>query len=129
MLNKLSNEVYNLNKDKGFWEVEDGAPVNVPEKLMLIVSELSEALEALRTEGGTPDIDDESKALVDSNTGDEDFKDQFRRYVKDSFQDEIADTFIRLFDLSGFLDIDLEWHISNKLKYNALRPYKHGKKF
>lgn len=27
------------------------------------------------------------------------------------------------------LNIDLEWHIEQKMRYNALRPYKHGKNY
>jgi NTP pyrophosphatase (non-canonical NTP hydrolase) len=40
---------------------------------------------------------------------------------------ELADTAIRLFDLAGSLNIDLEKEISKKMKVNEGRPIKHGK--
>jgi NTP pyrophosphatase (non-canonical NTP hydrolase) len=49
--------------------------------------------------------------------------------VKDTFEDEIADTVIRLLDLSEGLGIDIEKHIRLKLEYNKTRPHKHGKKY
>lgn len=36
---------------------------------------------------------------------------------------------IRVFDLCGHLDINLENHILRKLEYNRGRPEKHGKKY
>jgi NTP pyrophosphatase (non-canonical NTP hydrolase) len=59
----------------------------------------------------------------------EPWKAGFEKAVKSSFEDEIADVAIRLFDLCGGMGIDLEKHIEMKMKYNSLRPYKHGKKF
>lgn len=68
-------------------------------RLMLIVSEVAEAHEALRK-------DDE-----------------------DNFKEELADVAIRLADLCGGLDIDLEAEIEKKMQKNKDRPYKHGKEF
>ena len=48
---------------------------------------------------------------------------------KDTVQDELADTFIRLLDLVGFLGIDIDGWVEAKLRYNKSRPYKHGKRF
>ena len=53
----------------------------------------------------------------------------FRNNVKSSFEDELADVAIRLFDLCGGLDIDLHNHIQLKMAYNSTREHKHGKKF
>jgi len=36
---------------------------------------------------------------------------------------------IRVFDLAGGLDIDLEVEIIKKMTKNTSRPYKHGKTF
>ena len=44
-------------------------------------------------------------------------------------KDEIADAFIRICDLAGGLEIDLERHVRAKLEYNKTRPAKHGKKY
>ena len=71
----------------------------IVELLMLCVTELSEACEADRH-------------------GDE-----------DNFKEEIADTFIRLFDLCGALEIDIEHEIKKKMEVNKTRPYKHGKRY
>jgi NTP pyrophosphatase (non-canonical NTP hydrolase) len=70
---------------------------NLGEMLMLIVTELSEGMESYRT------------------------KDM------ENFREEIADTFIRLFDLCGGLEIDIEKEILKKMKKNRKRPYMHGK--
>lgn len=68
-------------------------------RLMLIVSELGEAQEALRHND------------------------------TDNFKEELADVAIRLADLCGGLGIDLEGEIIKKMAINEQRPYKHGKSF
>ena len=129
-MEKLIKESHQMAKDKGFWEEER----NKPEMLMLIVSEVSEALEALRKNYQCDpfkavelyrDIEDGrlDPGLVAA------WKKGFESNIKSSFEDELADVAIRLFDLCGGLNIDLETHIKMKMKYNSLRPYKHGKKF
>jgi len=45
----------------------------------------------------------------------------------ENFKEELADTFIRLFDLCGGLKIDIEEEIEKKANKNKARPYKHGK--
>jgi len=132
-MKKLISQAHQVAKDKGFWEGER----NKPEMLMLIVSEVAEALEALRKD------DYADQAVVESlshdlelDRTDEEFmlkainwKTAFEQGVKSSFEDELADVAIRLFDLCGGLNIDLEKHIEMKMKYNSMRGYKHGKKF
>ncbi len=81
---------------------------NVPEKLMLVVTELSEAMEAYRK-------------LELTNLGID------TRKVLSNFNEELADATIRIFDLCGSLDIDLEKEIAKKMKINEVRPFKHGK--
>lgn len=124
-LNKLSKIVYNYNKEKGFWETERETGTI----LMLIVSEIAEALEADRKDV----FFDHTKNIQWKNdwhkaTESEDVK-NFVENVKDTFEDEIADTFIRLLDLCGARNIDIEWHIKQKLAYNKTREYKHGKNY
>ena len=36
---------------------------------------------------------------------------------------------LRLIGLCNHLQIDLLWHIEQKMKYNEMRPFKHGKKY
>ena len=71
---------------------------NMPEKLMLVVTEVSEAMEAYRNDD------------------------------RINFAEEIADTVIRLFDICDALDIDIEAEIKQKMAANLERPYRHGKK-
>ena len=92
-LNELAQMCHKIAVEKGFWEKER----NIGEALMLIVTELAEAMEAHRV------------------------KDQ------ENFKEEIADTFIRLLDLCGGLKIDIEDEIARKSSKNKNRPYKHGK--
>ena len=42
---------------------------------------------------------------------------------------ELADAVIRIADLCGYMGIDLEAAIREKMAYNATRPHKHGKNF
>lgn len=93
---------------------------------MLIVSELSEALEALRY-NKRADIE----AFHIDTLGESEFsKVAFESHVKDSFEDEISDALIRLFHLCGLLGIDIDTHVRLKMEYNKTREHKHGgKKF
>lgn len=126
-LNEFCKEVFRGNKAKGF----DVSKENIGQTLMLIVSELSEALEALRkNKRANIDLFDFDHVFQsDIIPEDERFKKAFTQSIKDTFEDEIADSFIRLFDLVGGLGIDIDFHIEQKLKFNKTREHKHGKLF
>lgn len=94
-MKKLQEEIHKIAKDKGWWESDR----NKAELLMLVVSELGEALEALR-------------------------KDDW-----DNYKEELADAVIRILDLCEAQGIDLEIEMIKKIEINKNRPYKHGKKF
>ena len=106
-INKIAEECYQIAKEHGWWD----GPVNIPEKLALIHSEVSEALECYRND----------EMLIDrlhwSQIG-----------KPEGFPIEIADVIIRLFDLSAHLKIDLEAAIQTKMDYNKTRAYRHGGK-
>jgi len=125
-LNELAKQCHSKAVEKGFWD----NPRETGTLLMLIVSELSEALEADRI-GRFARINEYERQIAAMNfIKFTDFDaDQFKFYIKDSFEDEIADTFIRLLDLVGHLGIDIEKHIELKMKFNETRPNKHGKKY
>lgn len=100
------------------------------EKLALISSELGEAIEALRMDkfykGGEDGIKELNRMVSESNGM---YSSTFVTHIKDTFEDEIADTFIRLCDLCSKMNIDIESFIKLKLEYNKRRLEKHGKKF
>lgn len=133
-IEKLIKDSHEMAAKKGFWENPDR---NVPEMLMLIVSELAEGLEALRKEHNAQKyIVDDLYADLQIDLTDEEYtfnvlswKENFEKGVKSSFEDELADVAIRLFDLCGGLKIDLAKHIELKMFYNSTRGYKHGKQF
>lgn len=131
-INKIAKEIHEINVEKGFWEDRDTK--NIGESLMLIVSELAEALEAHRRGYWSLKKGEFEKAIIDIDAISDDktseaWKQLFEEKVKNSFEDELADTIIRVLDVCAGFDIDLEWHIQQKMKYNKLRSYKHGKAY
>ena len=132
-MEQLIKKAHEVAKEKGFWETER----NVPEMLLLIISEVSEATEALRKDhyadkAAVKDLYNDieiNKYEDEFNIMSGPWKAGFEANIKSSFEDEIADVAIRLFDLCGGLNIDLQKHIELKMMYNSMRGYKHGKKF
>lgn len=114
-LSDLATEISRWAAAKGFvteWS-------NVPEKLMLVVTELAEAMEEYRYIGANSlDVLDGKIPLA---VNDEDLE-----RVR-AFEVEIADTFIRLFDLAGGLGINLDRVVAEKMAINQGRPFRHGK--
>lgn len=132
-LNEACKEQHKRVRAKGFEKQ------NIPTLLMLVVSELAEACEADR-KNRHANISAMQIALsnIDEKIGDivlppieehEKFKAAFEVHTKDTFEDEIADAFLRLMDLCGEYEIDIEKHIRMKAEYNELRPPKHGKEY
>jgi NTP pyrophosphatase (non-canonical NTP hydrolase) len=124
-INEVAKECHQNSVDHGFYENENQ---NVGEKIALIHSELSEALEANRKGGGNT-IKVKSAILkgILEIQDDEEFKEAFKLNVKDTFEDELADAVIRIFDLAEWKGINIERHILAKHRFNKLRPHKHGK--
>ena len=119
-LNKLRDEIHENAKNKGFYDNQRETGT----LLMLCVSELAEAMEADRN-GLYADLE-----LIEKDKEDFiDFKWSFENSIKDTFEDELADTIIRILDLCGAKGIDIEKHIELKMKYNATRAKLHGKKY
>lgn len=119
-INQLSRQIFQSNKEKGFWSEKP----NIAEKLMLIVTEISEAVEADRADRYAKK--ESFQSIENKNVP---FETKFKDFIKDSFEDEIADSIIRLLDLCGGLHIDIEFHVKQKLEFNKTRTNKHGKKY
>lgn len=109
-LNDLRDRVHSLAVSKGWYEdlddVED--PTWLGARLALVHSEVSEALECVRT-------------------GDRDIR--FREDGKpEGLPIELADALIRILDTCGALGIDVVRAVELKHRYNATRPHRHGGK-
>lgn len=120
-LNRLAREIHADNVGKGFWE----KPRNVGELLMLVVSELGEGIEAHRKDN----FANLEQYIEDTKGNDRIDPEAFKKHIKDTFEDELADAIIRLLDMCYGLNIDIEFHVSEKLKYNRTRGYKHNKSY
>lgn len=129
-IKEIASHIHNINIQNGFWP-QNKKERNKPELLMLIVSELAEALEALRENHYTSLSKEELDSFYKSHgkLSIDEFKQFFSTHIKNSFEDEIADSIIRLLDLTEGLGIDIEKHIVLKASYNSLRGPKHGKEF
>lgn len=104
-MNDLSDDIHQTAKSKGWWAENQ----NIPEKLMMIVTEVIEAVgeyrngNALRTrytEGNKPE----------------------------GMPSELADIIICTLDLASYLEIDIAHHVREKHAYNKTRPHRHGEK-
>lgn len=104
---ELIKEAHECAEAHGFWE----NPPELGTALALIHGEISEALEEARS-GHEPTVV------------------YYREDGKpEGVPVELADTVIRIFDLCGYYGIDLEAAILEKMRFNWVRPRKHGKEF
>lgn len=121
-LNELAKQYHERAKQKGYWD----EPRETGTLLMLMVSELSEALEADR-KNKYADLSKFDELL--EVEGNHHFESVFKSCIKDTFEDEIADVFIRLFDFIGQRNINIEKHVELKMRFNQIRAYKNGKAY
>lgn len=96
---RLGQIISRWNTAQGFWD-----SANTGEKIALMHSELSEALEADR------------KDLI---------SDHIPEFT--GVEEELADCLIRILDFAGHYELRLADAFSAKLQYNLTRPYRHGK--
>lgn len=97
----------NIAEEDGGTSTKDIKDAFIAQKLALVHTEVSEAVEALRKDG------------YESN--------EYGLFEKDSFSDELADSIIRILDLCGELNIDIQKQINWKLEKNKQREFMHGK--
>jgi len=119
-LNELRDKASAYAKKQGFHK-----KINFGEKLMLVVSELSEALEAGR-KCAPYDPQNIGKPYADPENIP---KDEYEAVIKGTVAEELADAVIRIADIAGIYGIDLDFHVKAKMAYNIKRPYMHGKIF
>jgi NTP pyrophosphatase (non-canonical NTP hydrolase) len=110
--------------NKGWWE----KPASFGESLMLITSELSEALEDYRN-GHAPTEEwyeepknSHGKSVITAE------KQLSPEWKPCGVPSELADVVIRIMDMCGHYGIDLERAIQEKMAYNATRSERHGGK-
>ena len=92
-LNRYAKDCHQRAVAKGFWD----EPRNTVHYLMLVISELSEAVEADRI-GRWAKLDHDTIDTLQRIEG-APYAQEFLRLVKDTVEDEIADAVIRLLDL------------------------------
>jgi NTP pyrophosphatase (non-canonical NTP hydrolase) len=100
----IAAPIYQTGVKAGFYSKRK--KFNDAEKIALMHSELSEALEGLR--GNLMDDKLPHRPMVEV---------------------ELADCVIRIFNYSTHRGLDVAGAVVEKARFNATRPYKHGKKF
>ena len=105
MFDNLAEKIHTNAVEKGFWD-RPADEIFVTKQMMMIVSEVVEAMEALRKE-----------------------------MDPDQLSDEFADIIIRTLDLyagmvkAGYMTKSLDSAIKQKMEKNQDRPKKHGVRF
>jgi len=105
MLDDLAIQLHEIAKEKGFWpeEIDD---IFIAKQCMMVVSEVTETMEAIRKDKGEEEI-----------------------------TKEVADILIRTLDLyaglveAGYTKLSLDYALKEKTQFNKTRPEKHGVKF
>jgi NTP pyrophosphatase (non-canonical NTP hydrolase) len=105
MLEELATELHNTAIEKGFWShaIDD---IFIAKQCMMIVSEVTEVMEAVRKDRGSQEI-----------------------------VEELSDVIIRTLDLwkgmydHGYVEHSLDDAMERKSSYNKTRPERHGVRF
>ncbi len=117
-INRLINECHQNAVNHGFWESE----TTIIEKLKSKKSLNEEEIEQVQTAFDTQRIMLIVTELAEAIEG-------LRCGNRENLCEEIADTVIRIADTCGGMGIDLESAIIAKMAINKNRPKLHGKKF
>lgn len=99
-LKQLTELSFKASYERGWWndETEQNSPFFIACKFALIHSEITEAMEGFRRDS----MDDKLPH-------------------RKSVEVELADALLRIFDLAGRLDLDLEGALKEKMKFNETR--------
>lgn len=109
-IRELQSRVHSLAVAKGWYET-NADPMDltwIAARLALVHSEVSEALECVRDGTVVPSVNCGGKP--------------------EGLPSELADVIIRVLDLAGSLEIDMQTAIELKHAYNATRKHRHGGK-
>lgn len=110
-INELRDRAYKCAKAHGWHDTE----LSDEHFLWLVITELAEATNAHRCNKRAKTEDYNSRMnYYDTQNLEPDvynyaFKNQYSFFIKDSFEDELADTCIRLLDLAGLRNLDLSY--------------------
>lgn len=124
-LNSLAATVHDTAAAKGFYE---GGRRNFGEVLMLVVSELAEALEEYRNGHGPNEVYENLLDISGTETKPIPYGSSNISCPKpEGIPIELADALIRILDICGAYGIDIDTAVRLKMAYNLTRPHKHGK--
>lgn len=120
--------IHSWAQGRGWWN--DAEQRNIPSKIALMHSELSEALEAYRKPPDDYGVADTYWVSEDSGVypTNENWSNDDAPLKPEGLGIELADCIIRILDTAGFLGIDMSKCLLDKIAYNDTRPYRHGGK-
>ena len=141
-LNALATSIHRVAREKGWWrDCADHTPNsfdptmrNLPETLALIHSEVSEALEDHRDGLAFNHLYFYNNQTRTKHTVEEalekfgDLISASEHWKPCGVAIELVDAQIRIFDLFGAYDTDVDLFMSLKRRYNEHRAYRHGGK-
>jgi len=115
VIRQLQKDAHENALNHGFWS--NSTMYDIPDRLMRIVSEASEAMEDYRNAKDMKDLVEVKTTLWPS-------KDVGKPA---GFPTELADIIIRVLDVSEWMGIDIIDVVLQKMAYNEKRPALHGR--
>jgi NTP pyrophosphatase (non-canonical NTP hydrolase) len=104
-LNELARHVYQVARDKGYWEDGTDHHISAVANLHSEVSELFEAFKRKR-------LNEPCDKPIDLNCEEE----------------ELADIIIQALEYAAYYKVDIERAVTQKMIYNSQREWRHGGK-
>jgi len=108
-IREWQQEVHALAIEKGWYEGKSASPTEILSRLMLVVTEIAEAAEEVRSGRGL-------LALRALHAG-----------KPEGFSIELADAVIRILDLAEWIGVDMDDMMQMKHNFNRTRPARHNK--